>query len=462
MDPSKVVPERTSLWFSKEIKTVNYFARLFDKITVFICFCLAIGTFIIFWPLISTINFEEAFFTPLIPSILVIFESLGVVQEIALKILFIISLATATVGIYLLVKGMTKRQVPAIFAAVIYLVPPVPIFVLTFAKSPLLEGELASAKSFLTVIYGDGAHFLALALIPFTILFYLRFLAYSQKRDFLLVVLAAVAIFLTNRSQALYFGVILAIVTLTDMFIDRYKIKLAKMLLVLVFVVGLVSFWYTPSFWLEGTGLAIGDIGQNLKYLFPLPAIVAILSFLFSFVFFAKRRDRQPIFISFLAFFIFLSISIDWIINGRHFLPHPHRLLPVIFMFGAVVLSLTLTAAFDKMNLEKRLPFGNLPGWGKALGAFIFAAVSFVLFTILAYFVSPLVLAVVAGPEGIWTKLRINVIADRMQTLEIAGGKFLLAPPSFSMWEVVSGFVISGIFVLILLLIFIKDWQSKG
>lgn len=461
MDPSKVVPERTALWLSKEIKTQNFRGRLFDKITVFIAICLALSTFVIFWPVVLTIDFEEAFFTPFIPFLLAIFESVGVGGGLTLKILFILSLATAVVGIYLLVKDMTKRQVPSIFAAVIYLVPPMPIFVLTFLVEGFLLAELSSAKSFFTIIYGDGAHFLALALLPFALLFYLRFLKYSQKRDFLLVVFLTVVIFLTNRSQALYVLVILAIATLTDMFIGDYQTKFKKMLMVFIFVVGLVSFWYTPSFWLGGIRLAIGDIFQNIKYLFPLPTILALLSLFFSFVFFAKRGDRQPIFISFLAFFVFLSISIDWVLSGRHFLPHPHRLLPVIFMFASISISLTLTSAFDKMELEKRLKLGNLPGWGRAAGAIVFTAVSLSVFTLFAYLVSPLVIRVVAGPEGIWTKLRTNVIADRLSTLTIAGGKFSLVSPYFSRWEVAIGFVITGIFIFILLLIFFKKWGRE-
>lgn len=453
------MPERSALWFSQEEKPEYYTGRLFDKISVFVSIFLAFLTFVIFWPAVSTISFEEAFYTPFIPFILMIFASLGVVEEFTLKILFILSLAAATVGIYLLVKDMTKRQVSAIFASVIYLVPPMPIFVLSVSKSNLSEATLASAKSFFTVIYGDGAHFLALALIPFALLFYLRFLTYSQRRDFLLVVLLTVVIFLTNRSQALYFWVILTIATFTDMFIGKYKVKFKKMLFVLIFVIGLVSFWYKPSFWLTGTGQVIGDFGQNVKYFFPLPAILAILSFLFSFVFFAKRRDRQPIFIAFLVFFIFISINIDWILNGRHFLPHPHRLLPVIFMFGAIALSLTLTAVFDKMDPLRRLNLGRLPGLVKSVGAVIFAAASFAGFTALAYFLAPLSVMAVTGSGGIWAKLRMNVIADRVQTIEIAGGKFLLVLPSFSGWEAVFGFAVTGIFVLTLFLILVGKWK---
>lgn len=455
------MPERTALWFSKETKTQNFRGRLFDKLTVFISICLALSTFVIFWPVISTIDFEEAFFTPLMPFLLATFESLGIGGGLTLKILFILSLATAVVGIYLLVKDMTKRQVSAIFAAVIYLVPPMPIFVLTFLVSGFPSVELSSAKSFFTIIYGDGAHFLALALLPFALLFYLRFLKYSQKRDFLLVVFLTVAIFLTNRSQALYVLVILAIATLTDMFIGEYQTKFKKMLMVFIFVFGLVSFWYTPSFWLGGIRLATGDIFQNIRYLFPLPAILALLSLFVSFVFFAKRGDRQPIFIAFLAFFVLFSISIDWMLSGRHFLPHPQRLLPVIFMFASISISLTLTAAFDKMELERRLKLGNLPGWGRAVGAIVFTAASFAIFTLFAYLVSPLVIRVVAGSEGIWTKLRANVIADRMATLTAAGGKFSLVSPYFSRWEVAAGFVITGIFIFILLLIFFKKWGRE-
>ncbi len=457
---SENVPKRSEFWFGAGLKSVTLRGRLFDKTTLLTAFLLGLTTFVIFWPVVLAIEFEEAFFTPLVPLLLSIFDALGIDANLALKILFMSSLVFSTVGIYFLVRDLTKRQVTAIFAAALFLVPPVPIFVLSFIRNSILAPELISAKSFFTVIYGDGAHFLALAIVPYALLFYLRFLKSGGKRDFLLSVLALVVILLANRSQSFYVLLILAVATLCDMFLGLAREKLKKFILVLIFCAGLVSFWYTPYFWLQSVNVIFEYLVNNIRLLFPLPFIIAVLSLLFSFVFFGRREDRQGIFISILSLFIFLAISIDWILNGRSFLPHPQRLLPDLFMFLAISAALTFASIFDKTKLEVRLKFVYWPVWVRTISTLLFAVFSFVIFGLTAYLISPFLISVVSGPGGIWTKLREGVIADREKTLEIAGGSFqLISGSSDNLQELLSA-AVSFVFVLILVFLLFNKWKS--
>src|SRR3990167_10249120 len=94
-----------------------------------------------------------------------VFSIFGFNADSSLRFLFIGSLMISTVGIYLFVYDLTKRRVTAILASVLYLIPPMPIFILSLFFSGRYQSQLISAKSFFTIIYGDGAPFLALALI---------------------------------------------------------------------------------------------------------------------------------------------------------------------------------------------------------------------------------------------------------------------------------------------------------
>lgn len=462
MDPlAENVPQRSEFWFSARLKSFSKRGKLFDKTTLLTAFLLGLTTFIVFWPVVLAIEFEEAFFTPLVPLLLSIFGALGIFQNLALKILFMSSLVFSTVGIYFLVRDLTKRQVAAIFAAALFLIPPVPIFVLSFIRSSILSPELISAKSFFTVIYGDGAHFLALAVVPYTLLFYLRFLKSGEKRDFLLSVFALVIILLANRSQSFYVLLILSVATLCDMFLGLAREKLKKFILVLIFCAGLVSFWYTPYFWLQSVDIAFAYLANNIRLLFPLPFIIAVLSLLFSFVFFGRREDRQGIFISMLSLFIFLAISIDWILNGRSFLPHPQRLLPDLFMFLAISAALTFAAIFDKTRLEVRLKFVSWPQWVKMISTLLFAVFSFIIFGLIAYLISPFLIFAVSGPGGVWTKLRDEVIADREKTLEAAGGSFRLVSRNSDNLQELLSIIVSIVFVLILVFLLFNKWKNE-
>ena len=450
------IPKRSSFWFGNGLH-VNLSGALFDRITVVFSICLALSSFVIFWPIVVRINFEEAFFTPLAPFLMSALSLLGLAENDAIRVLFIASFMISTVGVYLLVRDLTKRQVPAILAAVAYLVPPIPIFILTYVRTGLLATELGSAKSFFTIVYGDGAHFLALALIPFTTLFFLRYLKTGNKVHFATTIIFASLILLANRTQSLNLAIVLTITLVTEAFLGKARVKLSRALLVAILSIGLVSFWYTPSFWFESIATFVKVGAVNLKYLFPLPALLSVFSLFFSFVYFARREDRQPIFIAFLAFVVFLGIGVEWLATGRDFVPHPHRILSNLNMFGAVVAALALSWVVDELAIVSRFKLISWSTSARTLAALGFGSVSLLVLTIATYTLSPLAILALSGPKGVWTKIRLNVLFDRQETLALAGGNFRLVNISESLWEAIFGLALSVIFLIILVTIILRD-----
>ena len=257
-----------------------------------VCLTLASFSFIIFWPIVSQFKFEEVFFTPLAPVLISALSFLQIGPNEAVRILFISSFAISTVGVYLLVRELTKRHVPSILAALVYLLPPFPVFVLTSFRHGLFESELVSARNFFTVVYGDGAHFLGLALLPFAILFLLRYLKTGNRGAFFSSVVLSSLIFLSNRSATLSLVLVLSSVAVTELFLGLARVKIKRFLLVVFLSLGLVSFWYTPTFLIASLLLYKDQLAENVKFFFPLPFIVSLLAMFFSFVFFARHEKR--------------------------------------------------------------------------------------------------------------------------------------------------------------------------
>lgn len=448
MEPA--IPQRSKFWFR------NYFEnsgniRIFDSVTIGYSLFLAFASFAILWPIISKIKFEEAFFTPLAPFLIYLLSFLKIGANDAMRVLFMISFMVSTVGVYLLARELTKRQVVPILAALIYLLPPVPVFVLTFLRRGLFEVELSYARSFFSAIYGDGAHFLALAIIPFAILFFLRYLKSDSKGDLLAMVVCAALILLANRSQSVSLFLILAVCTLSEVFLNNPLAKIKRLGLVVALSIGLVSFWYTPDFWVKSSELFFTQLGHNIKFLFPLPFTLALIAFLLSVVFFAKRENRQPIFVFFLLFVVFFVVTFDWLLNQHSYIAHPYRLLPNLNMFAAIVGALTVSAIFDKLRLTQRFSFESWPAFFRVLGALSFGILSFVVLSVAAKVIYPYVILGLSGPGGLWIKISQSIANDRAADLLAAGANFqLVGNQDLSRWWF--GLVLSVVFLILLIL----------
>ena len=285
----------------------------------------------------------------------------------------------------------------------------------------------------------------------------MRYIKSDKTSDLVITVLACAFILLASRSQALSLFLVLTVVALTDLFLGNARIKFKRFLLVLLISLGLVSFWYTPSFWQETLIGFFNQLKVNLKFLFPLPVTIGFLTLFASFVFFGKREDRQPIFFSFLLFIIFLILVGEWLWYQRSLLPHPQRLVPNLNMFAAIVSALTLTAIIDRLRLVKTLAVETWSAAGKALGALIFGVVSFLLLAILAFVVSPWVTLLISGPNGLWTKIKMGVLADRQETLAFAGKNFGLVRQHTDGWQLWLGVALSLFFMAILIYMILKN-----
>lgn len=460
MESVNEVPKRSELWFSAVLRD-EYSGRLLDRTAFVICLALASFSFIVFWPIVSQFTFEEVFFTPLAPFLMNAIGYFGIGPNDAIRILFIASFAISTIGIYLLVRELTKRHVTSILAAIIYLMPPVPVFVLSYLRTGLFQHELESARNFFTIVYGDGAHFLGLALIPFAVLFLLRYLKGGRRSAFLSCVLLCALILLSNRSATLSLILILASVATTELFLGLARVKIKRFLIVVFISLGLVSFWYTPTFLIASLLLYKDQLVENIRFFFPLSLIVSLLGMFFSFVFFARHEKRQAIFVFFLLLIVFLVVMYEWISTGHSLVPHPQRLFANLNMFFAIVISLGFSALFDRFDLHDQLNAQRWSAAGKSLAAIIFGFVSFMILSAAAFIFSPFAVFILAGDSGVWSRISAQVFAERQHAMAAGGTNFSLVRLEEGNLYAVIGAVITVVSIVILISFMLRDGDEE-
>jgi hypothetical protein len=460
MDPQQEIPERSHFWFNDKRKTIRvHDIKLLDKITLLFGLFLVLFAFIVLWPVVSQVKFEEAFSVPLMPLFISMFSSWGFESQSIVRVIFMGSFMLSTAGVYLLVRELTRRQVSSILATLIYMLPPVPIFVIAHFGRGLSPIELASASSFLTVMYGNGG-LLGFALIPFASILFLKFLKSGDKNVLVLTVLVSTIVLLTDQTQSLSLLLVFGIITISEFLLGMARLKIKRLLQILFYSLGLVLFWYFPIFFNRPLAVFTSQTFTNLKYLFPLPFILGVLGLIFSFVFFGKREKRQGIFISFLLLVVFLSLILGWLFFQHSYVSHPNRLVSNLNMFGAIVVSLALTMIFDQLRLEERIGFKSWNWMKKVLGGLFFGIFSFLFMAFVGLLLAPLIVYAISGPYGVWTKIRLAVIADKQEGLAMVGGNFHLIARHVSDWGQLLGIVGTLIVAVLLLSLWVEGFLS--
>jgi len=453
MDSSEI-PERTSLWLKNQIPEETW--PIFSFTTIAFSVFAGLFSVLIFWPLVSTFNFEEVFFTPVVPAIVKLVGFFGVSFNDGLKILYTFSFAIATVGIYLLVWKMSKREVTAIIASIIFITPPIPIFILDFLGKPIVS---KSIYSFFTTLYGDAAIFFALSITLPTVIFFSRYLSQAKEFYFALTVLGCSVILLSSIAASVEAVIILSAVAFNSLLLGKPLIKLRRLFFVILFSVGLVSFWDGPVIFFTAIGRTVSYFLENIEHVFPLPFVLGTVGIFLSVLFFGKKKERRLIFISFLTFAVFLALTINWMTNNDLFLLSSYRFLPALYLFVSIIIGIALTALFDKSIFKKI--------WDKMDDKVvkIFLAVFFAMafFLVMVFFGLYLSLIFVEqGKAGFWERIETSIFNEKRMSLEAAGGiNFTLIDPVRGSLEYFLGRLLSLFFAIWLFFLALRRLIEK-
>lgn len=451
------LPKRSKFWFnhSQEEELVG---GLIDFTTVIYSIFLAVSSLFFSIPLVSKISFEEAFLTPLVPFIVSFLGVFGIGVHTTISFLIVSGFALSCVGVYLFVKDLTKRQLPSIIASALYLLPPITIFFL-IQNNSWVGSNIHGLRSFFLVFYGDSSQMVGLALIPLASIFFLRYLKQNHGINIFLTVFFSSLVFLASRGQALNLIIIFGILSVTEFYLGLTKVKIIRLSKVILLTLGVVSFWYTPVFWYQSISIFYGYVSTNIQNLFPLPFFVGIISIFFAIVFFAKRQERQIIFISTFLLVVFLGITFAWAIYGYEVIPQPYRIISIVNMFGAMVIALSINSFAQKIKLVRDIKLIQIRGIWKAVWATMTGATWMAILFVVSFIISGPIKDQIASNNGILQIIGRSVQEDKFLIIGQANGEFSLITQTSAPWQASISIVLSLVFIGMLIYQgFIKDY----
>jgi hypothetical protein len=221
------------------------------------------------------------FYTPLLPALewfLNGYQGMGFWE--AYRFVSGWSYVMAPISVFFLGWALSRRWVGGFISGVLYSVAPTLFYFVLPASTGSIRGEVAADRFSLDfwdprrftvmVRWGEGPHTLSLAFLPLVGAFFILGL---KRKSFWLVVLSSIFLALTALSNALGFmGALIMVGSIAFVYYAR-KTKnrgrlAATTALLLVFGIGLASFWYNLSFLTNFFGEG-GGIAQKYLSLFP-------------------------------------------------------------------------------------------------------------------------------------------------------------------------------------------------
>lgn len=249
----------------------------------------------IIYPFFGTYSEPVTFSGPVIPVLVNMLSVFGTPFYYSLRILSIIFYLGLPLTFYVLVKYVTGRKMAA-FLATMMLSLPVSPFALSRINYSLLGSE--------------SPHFISLTVIPVAVYFLLHFLKEGGLRNLIFCALFSSLVVLISPSGFFMLLIFSILATFSEMLLGHGRLKFIRMIIILVVVAGLVSFWYNPHYSLS---LFLGDQGKEgrttVMKLVPISMFSLPVLAVFGFLLFDRKPEMQPIFLASFFTLVFWIIS---------------------------------------------------------------------------------------------------------------------------------------------------------
>ncbi len=277
-------------------------------------------------------------------------DRMGILRrEILFTFLTIFSLAVAPISIYLFVRKITLRNDLMAFLTTLGFILP----------QPINGGELPLVHALLN---GDGAHVFVFSLMPLFLLYFQAFLSVSLPAWFLICVLGTGAIAIISPFAFFNLLIFFSVITISEGFLGKLRIKVARLFTLLVFAFGVSLFWYLP---LSRKILDLSHVEFTLqKFWSVFPVIIPVVPVFgaLSFLIFDRREKLKPLFIGMTLFIIYaflfrVSKNLDTtgIFRGERYLP---ELSFASSLFFSIIFVIIFELAIRKyINLIERYYF---------------------------------------------------------------------------------------------------------
>ncbi|HEX9664416.1 MAG TPA: hypothetical protein VGA49_01190 [Patescibacteria group bacterium] len=279
-------------------------------------------------------------------------------------------------SLFILLKYLTKNNLIPFFLTLIYSVGPA-----VSASFLPIEGALAEFNIFLPwrllvyTLFGEGPHIISLFFIPLGLIVYIKLLKKGGLKSFILFILIASAVLLTDLFGALALALICLIILISELFLKNSQNKFKTSFWALMAILGLIAFHYNPYFFelIFKSGYAHRE--NSLSPGWPLIWILLILALFIFFYFFENKYKKNQLLQHSLVFtgavVVLGLITVLAFYFDYSLLPQAKRYVPEFNLAAITLISLIGLYLHDSFKLSKKFIIKhNLP----AILALILAA----------------------------------------------------------------------------------------
>jgi len=285
----------------------------------------------------------DAFFSgPVIPLLAKIVEFLRVPIPYSIQVVNIFFFIVFPLSLYLFVKYVTERKLVALLAVLIASLPFYPF------------GEVRVAAALFGV---DSAHIASLSVIPIALYGLISFIRKGGTVNLIVASVASSLVALISPFGFMTYLIFAGFAGFSEMLLGRGRVKIFRLLAILLFSAGLISFWYNPGFFVWMISGPLGsDIRSTIARLIPISLFTIPILGAFGYLLFDRKPNLQPIF---LASFFTIAFAIIAVAGGGIFPSHPSRYVPELGISLSMLIAIATVKLIElvKLSDSKRLSF---------------------------------------------------------------------------------------------------------
>lgn len=285
------------------------------------------------------------FYNPLLPYLISGIHAVSHIDfSYIYRLLVGIGYISAPLTLYLFVKYLTRRELPAVIAALAFSTA-------TNFFAFISPGILDDLKTYGfipwkligLVVYGQGPHIIALALIPLASLFFLHTLKYPSLKYYIFTGILSALVALTHWPSFILLILMQLILLFSEILLGHTFRKFKTAFFCYLISYGFAAFWLNPSFLHSSYSLGGPEILSNWVKVIPISFVIVPVLITILFLIFDRRPRLQPFQVGFFWFLIPLIFIIAYNNYGKSLVPKPDFLAPELGLTGAVLLGVLAT-----------------------------------------------------------------------------------------------------------------------
>lgn len=285
------------------------------------------------------------FYNPLLPFLISGFHFITHLDFSYLyRIIVGLAYIASPLTLYLFVKYLTRKELPAVIAALAFSTS---TNFFAFLSPGILDDlkihGFVPWKLIGLAIYGQGPHIIALALIPLAALFFLHTLKYPSLKYYVLTGIMTALVALTHWPSFMILILMQIVLLFSEILLGHTFRKFKTAFFCFLLTYGFAAFWLNPAFLARSYSLGGEEVLANWVKLIPISFVVVPITITILFLIFDRRPRLQPFQVAFFWFVIPLVFIIAYNNYDKALVPKPDFLTPELTMASAVLLAVFVT-----------------------------------------------------------------------------------------------------------------------